>query len=102
MTKVKGFGMLDMLVVIFIVASLTVVTAKKYVVPDMDYIYLSNDIIESHVDALTDHVLNNVSNSYTNDNIYFNETGNINKGQTIDISNRKIVLHLGNGYMVNE
>lgn len=94
----KGFTLIDILVVLFIVSSLSLVTISKYSAPDFLYIYLTNDILRDHVNSLV-----NKRESLVNEyGYYFNENGNINKAQTIHLKNKDIILHLGNGYLVYE
>lgn len=97
-TTNKGFGLLDMLIVLFIVTSMMLVALTKYRTPDFDYIYLTNDILDAHINSLVNKENSNVSGQ----DIYFNENGNINKAKTITFNNHSIILHLGNGYLVYE
>lgn len=97
MTK-KGFGILDILVLLLIVSSLTLVSISNFRKPDFEYIYLTNNILKSHTNSL----INKEYNYIDNWGIYFNENGNINKAQTINFKNKKIILHLGNGYLLYE
>lgn len=97
MTK-KGFGILDVLLLLLIVSSITLISLSKYHKPDFEYLYLSNKILKSHTDSL----INKQYNYIDNEDIYFNENGNINKAQTINFKNHQIILHLGNGYLVYE
>lgn len=101
MTK-KGFTMLETIITLFIISSFFVVSLKRTTNLNLDWIYFSNEYIEIQTNSLIDKESNNILNTYSNAFVSFNSSGKVNHAQTIEIGNKKLIIHLGTGYITYE
>lgn len=98
----KGYSLLEILLTLMIVSSLSLVCLSIYKAPDVDYLLFMNDYLNLQCDSLINHIRNDMDNVYTSEHISFNENGRVNNANTINISNHDIVIHLGSGYLTYE
>ena len=99
MTK-KGFTLLEVLLTLLIVSSLFLLTLTRTTKTNLDWIEVSNEYLKNLSCSLTRKEENALE--YEGKYIRFNEMGRVNKAQTINIGNKNIVIHLGNGYLTHE
>ena len=98
MTKTKGFALVELLVVMMIIASLSVVSLSFYVQPDYEYLHMANKLVELSSDCLINKKNAELTGFYSHYPIRFNSNGNINMAQTVEFDGHNVVIHLGNGY----
>ena len=89
--------MLEMLAVLFIIASFSLISLKKYYRLDLEAYYYLNDYLHEQAEAM----LNRQSVVYEK-GVSFNEMGHVNLGRTIPFGKHQVVVHLGNGYATIE
>ena len=94
----KGFMLLESIISLIILSCMMLFTISSYKQLDLSHLDFINDYLNKKVDSY----INKRRNDLDNYNIYFNDKGNINIGQTIHINNHKIIIHLGNGYLTYE
>ena len=94
----KGFTLLETLLTVLIVTSLTLVTLSRVNNLDLEWIVFSNEYLSLQADSL----INKKTNYLDNYDVHFNENGRVNRAQTIEFRNKKLVIHLGNGYISYE
>lgn len=94
----KGFSLLEVLLTILIVTSLTLVTLSRVNNFNLSWLDFSNKYLYLQTDSL----INKNENYVEGYDIHFNENGRVNRAQTIDFHNKKIVIHLGTGYLSYE
>lgn len=97
----KGFSLLEILLTLFVISSLTVLLISHLSTPNLDHIYFMNDYIKCQSEAICERENIQMNNSYGK-SIDFNKDGKVNMGQTVDINNHKIVIHIGTGYPTYE
>lgn len=93
----NGFSMLETLLSLIIVLSITIVSISKYKEMNLEQYYFMNDYLLLQSESLKDYCDNDYQQG-----ISFNQMGHVNRAKTIDINNHSIVIHLGNGYFVYE
>lgn len=98
----KGFSLLEVLLTLVIISSLLVVSISTFSKPNLDYLSFINEYLSTQTNSIVNKNTNELKNDYTREHIYFNANGNVNGGRSIEISNRNIVIHLGNGYITYE
>ena len=101
MTK-KGFTLLETLLSLIIISGFFVLTLKREVNVNLDYINFSNDYLTKQADSLVNKSENELDSIYGNYYVHFNECGRVNMAQTINFDNKNVVIHLGNGYLTYE
>lgn len=94
----KGYILLESIISLIILSCMMLFTINNYKQIDLSHL----DFINYFLDKKVDSYINKRRNDVDNYNIYFNEKGNINIGQSIRINNHKIIIHLGNGYLTYE
>ena len=94
----KGFSLLSVILVLFVISSFLVLTINNYVQFDDSYLVFINDYLYKQNDSIVNRRRNNI-NEIGNS---INSTGHINRAQTINKGNHKIILHIGNGYLTYE
>lgn len=94
----KGFSLLETLLTLIIVSGLFVISLNIFTDPDLSYVSFINEYLTKQKDAL----LYKEESYIDNYNIHFNSSGKVNKAQTINIGNKRIVIHLGSGYLTYE
>jgi len=91
----NGYTMLNVLLVMMIIATLTCITSINIEpINNDDKIFISNYLL-SQVEAISKYKDTDVKLFP----ISFNENGGVNKAQTISINNRNFIIHLGTGYL---
>ena len=98
MTKTKGFALVELLIVMMTIASLSVVSLSFYVQPDYEYLLMANELVELSSDCLINKKNAELAGFYSQYPIRFNSKGNINMAQTVEFDGHNVVIHLGNGY----
>lgn len=101
----KGYTLLELLVVMIILCGLFLITLNRDITLNLDQYYLANEILVKESEAILTHQRQDIDdyyNKYLNNNLYINENGHINRAQTIEFDNHKIIVHLGNGYLTHE
>ena len=93
----KGYTLIETLVILLIVTSLTLISLTNYNELSLEQFYLMNDYCYNQSLAIK-----NTERISLNNEISFNELGHVNRAKTININGHKIVIHLGNGYFVYE
>lgn len=96
-TTNKGFTMIEMLLSICIIASLSLLYLNINYHLDLKHYSFLNDYLYKQSLA----ILNKNDEVYEN-GIRFNSMGHINQGKTIDFLKHKVIVHLGNGYATYE
>ena len=89
----KGFGILEMLIGIMMIASLSLVYINYRKQPDLDHYFFLNDYLLIQSEAIKE----KRDMSYER-GIRFNSMGHIDLASTIEFGRKKITLNLGNGY----
>ncbi len=92
-TTEKGYSILEMLAVLFIIASLSLISLRKHSHLDLEAYYYLNDYLCTQAKAM----LQRQPVSYEN-GVSFNEMGHVNLGRTISFDRHEVIVHLGNGY----
>ena len=100
MTK-KGYTMLELLLTLMIISSLFVILLRSFNEPNIDYLLFMNDYLLGQKEALVNREEFILNNDYGKP-ISFNKDGKVNMGQTLDINNHSIVIHIGSGYATIE
>ena len=94
----KVYILLESIISLIILSCMMLFTINSYKQIDLSHLDFINDFLDKKVDSY----INKRRNDVDNYNIYFNEKGNINIGQTIHLNNHRIIIHLGNGYLTYE
>ncbi len=94
----KGFSLLEMLLTMMLISSLSLLALKNYSFIDLSHLDFLNDYLISQNEALT----NRQTIALNNHDIYFYPSGRVNRANTIKINNHKIIIHLGNGHIAYE
>jgi len=101
----KGYTLLELLVVMIVLSGLFLLTLNRDITLNLDQYYLASDILVKESQAILNHERQEIDdyyNQYLKGNLYINENGHINRAQTIDFDNHKIIVHIGNGYLTYE
>lgn len=98
----KAFTLIDMLLTLIIISSLLVLTLQKEVEVDTKWISFSNDFLRAKTNSIINKEENELDSIYDFGYFHFNSNGHINKADTIEFNNKKIIVHLGNGYLTYE
>lgn len=98
----KGFTLIEMVLTLMIISSLLVVSLKRETKLNLKWISFSNEYLTKQVDSLCNKRENELNDYIDNYYVHFNEMGRVNKAQTINFNNKKVIIHLGNGYLTNE
>ena len=96
-TTNKGFTMLQMLISLCLITSLSLLYLNINYTLNFDHYYFMND----YLFVQSKSILSKQEHSYEK-GIRFNSMGHINQGRTIDINKHKVIVHLGNGYVTYE
>ena len=94
----KGYILLETIISLFIVSCMMLFSLNSYKQLDLSHYDFMNEYLDKKVDSY----LNKRRNDLDGYNIYFNDKGNINVGQTIYFDKHKVIIHLGNGYITYE
>ena len=93
----KGYSMLEMIICIFILTSMTLLVLTNNSSVDLDgYYYLNNYLLlqsKAYVEKQEYDV---------DERVYFNHMGHVNQARTVKFSNHNVIIHLGNGYATFE
>jgi len=95
--KHKGYTLLELLIVLMIISSLSLLSISKYSDLNLDYLYFINDYLNNQANALC----SNQTVSYKR-GISFNSKGHVNMARTINFARHDVVIHLGSGYLTYE
>ena len=93
----KGFTMLEMLIGICIISSLSLL-----------FLNINHNLDLSHYSFMNDYLLKqseimlNKKEEVFEKGVRFNSMGHINQARTIHFNIHKVILHLGNGYVTYE
>jgi len=101
----KGYTLLELLIVLVVLAGLFLLTLNREITLNLDQFYLASDILVKESQAILDHERKEIDDyyhQYLNGDLYVNENGHINRAQTINFDNHKIIVHIGNGYLTYE
>lgn len=98
----KAFTLIDMLLTMIIISSLLVLSLQKEVVVNSDWINFSNDFLKTKTDSIINKKENELDSLYGYSYMSFNSNGHINQANTIGFNNKKVIIHLGNGYLTYE
>lgn len=103
--RTKGYLMIEMMLVMVIMLSVSILCLPKYHSFNYDDYYFGNEYNLAKSEALktceSTPVLN-LRKLNVMFPIYFSENGNVNKAQTIKGKRYQMVVHLGNGYLSYE
>ena len=99
MRVTKGFSMLEMLISLSIITTLSLFGLYHLKPLNIEHYIFMNEYLNNQVDAMISKRQNIFNNHHSKDIISFNTLGHINKAQTIKIGNHEIIVHLGNGYL---
>ena len=94
----KGFTLLEMLLVVMMISSLTLLTLNNFKDLNNDHILFINEYLKTQTEALT----KREELSIVEHGIFFYKSGRVNQARTININSHKIIIHLGNGYLTYE
>ncbi len=83
--------------VLFIIASFSLISLRKYSRLDLQGYYFLNDYLSTQADTM----LHRRPSVFAN-GISFNEMGHVNMGRTISFGRHEVIIHLGNGYATIE
>ena len=86
-----------MLLVLFIIASIGVISLKKYSGLDLEAYYFLDDYLYTQAEAMLQR-----EPAVYEKGVSFNEMGHVNLGRTISFSRHQVIVHLGNGYATIE
>lgn len=101
-TTNEGFSLIETLLSLLLIATLSILSISKMGHIDVSYAYLINDLLIGQSDALVNRERVDVDTPYSKYRISYNESGRVNRAQSIDIGDKKVVIHLGNGYITYE
>ena len=87
----------EMLAVLFIIASFSLISLRKYSRLDLEAYYFLNDYLTVQADALLKRKPSGFEKG-----ISFNEMGHVNMGRTVSFGRHDVIIHLGNGYATIE
>lgn len=90
----SGFSLLEMILVMCIITSLSVVVLSKNNELELEHLYFINDYLYEQSLALSQRE----SREYEK-GIRFNSMGHVNRADTISFNTKAVVVHLGNGYV---
>lgn len=93
----KGFTLLEMLLCLFIISTISLLTITKYSDLNLNHYYFMNDYLLNQSKAI-----NEQKKKYLDYGISINKQGHINMAKTININGHNIIIHLGNGYLTYE
>lgn len=97
----KAYGLVSLLVVCVIMSCLSILTLNNFNGVNLDKYYFIDDYLLKQSLAIANNDVEYLNNNYGR-NIYFNNDGKVNMGQTITFNNGKVVIHIGNGYLTYE
>lgn len=93
----KGYNMLEMIICIFILASITLLALNyNSEISFKEYYYLNNYLF------LQSKSFCEKKEYDAGNNVYFNHMGHVNQAKTIRYDIHNIIIHLGNGYATFE
>ena len=98
----KGFSLLEVLLTLVVISSLLVISLSAFNKPNLDYLSFMNEYLKVQTDSIVNREGSEINSIHTKEHIHFNANGNVNGGRTVNISNRSIVIHIGNGYITYE
>jgi len=101
----KGYTLLELLIVMIVLSGLFLIALNRDITLNLDQYYLASDILVKESEAILNHEKQEIDDyykQYLRNDLYVNENGHINKAQTIDFDNHKIIVHIGNGYLTYE
>ena len=89
----RGFTLLEMLLVMCILISLSVISLSRNSDLELEHLYYLNDYLYEQSNAMTKR-----TNTAFSKGISFNSMGHVNRAMTIEFKRHSVVVHLGNGY----
>lgn len=98
----KAFGLASVLVVLFIVSSLSFITILNYKEVDVNKYLFINNYLYTQSKAISERSDENVECHEAGHSISFNKDGKVNMAQTVSFNNGDVVIHLGSGYITYE
>lgn len=96
--KNDGYTLMMMMLTLMILAAMCTLVLKKETNVDTDYLSFINNYLDKQAYSLTNYQRQEI----LEENITFNKLGHINKANTINKGNHKIIIHIGNGYLTYE
>ena len=93
----KGFSVLELILVLIISMAVSVLTISNGKSLNMEHYYFMNDYLLKQSDSMR-----SCSHSSIDKNVGFNSMGRTSNAQTINFPKRKVIVHLGNGYITCE
>lgn len=89
--------MLEMMICICILASISLLTLFNNKELNLEGYYFLNDYLSSQSKSFTEKQQYEIGHY-----VYFNHMGHVNQARTINFDNHKVIVHLGNGYATFE
>ena len=93
----KGFTLLEMIIVLFILSSFMLLILSNSHSLDLSSYYFMNDYLVNQAEAI-----NSSRRKYLDYGISFNIEGHVNMARTINVGKHSIIIHLGTGYITYE
>lgn len=93
----KGFTVFELLIILIIATIISLLTVSNGKVLNMDHLYFMNEYLLKQSASLSEYK----PSSYEYD-VHFNSMGRVRNARTINFGNRKVIIHLGNGYLSHE
>lgn len=98
----KAYGLMSVLLILFIMAAGTVLVSINYNDINLDkYVFLNNYLYEQS-NSLLNREENSVYCAEASHDISFNKDAKVNMAQTIEFENGEVVIHVGSGYITYE
>ncbi|MBR3227061.1 MAG: prepilin-type N-terminal cleavage/methylation domain-containing protein [Erysipelotrichaceae bacterium] len=97
-TDNRGFTLLEMLLGMMLLASLTVLVLGIFKEPDTEHLFFMNTYLERQCEAL----VNRRAVSLDDHPMSFYPGGRVDQARTVDFGDHKVIIHLGNGYLTYE
>lgn len=92
----KAYTLLDVLIVLFIMASMMLVFTSHFYVIDDSHLHFLNQYFSLQCKSITQR-----EDNYLN-GIHFNKEGHVDKARTLNFGKHTVIVHLGNGFISYE
>lgn len=93
----KGFTLLETLLCLMVLTIISLLALSVYRTGDYSHYEFVDDYLEQQIESLTLGKRN-----YLDNGISFNEQGHVNRARTVSFWKRKVIVHLGNGFITIE
>lgn len=102
--RVKGYLMLEMLVVLMIISTTLMIYLPRISMFDYTDYHYGNNLVLTKSEAMRKRkeILLDDDTLDSKYPLYFTSNGNVNRAQTIIGNRRNLIVHLGNGYLTYE